>query len=410
MTTQTIQRTYLVLTLLNTLASSFIWGVNTLFLLQAGLSKTEAFGANAFFTAGMVLCDIPTGVIADTLGRRYSYLLGCFTLMLTTLVYYLLWREHAPFWLWAADSVLLGLGFTFFSGATDAWLVDALQFLKFEGSLEGVFAQAQVVGGIAMFLGATSGGIVAQYTNLGVPYLIRSGCLLISLTVAAAIMRDLGFTPRPLRNIRNEVRTVIKKSIDGGLRNPAVRWVMLLAPVLQGVSIYGFYAAQPYLLELFGKTDNYSVAGIGASLVAASQVIGGMSVPLSKKIFRKRTSLFAFVILAGSIALCLFGLIQNFWIAIILLGVWALLTAAMLPHQQAYLNKCIASDSRATILSFDNTLGSLGGVAIQPALGKTADMWNFAMSFVVGGLLQLLALPFVWLARRENNPADEMAS
>src|ERR1700742_2031079 len=99
-TSQTVQRTYLTLALFNTLASSFIWGVNTLFLLEAGLTKTEAFGANAFFTAGMVLCDIPTGVIADTLGRRYSYLLGCFTLFVTTLIYFFLGRYHCPFWAW----------------------------------------------------------------------------------------------------------------------------------------------------------------------------------------------------------------------------------------------------------------------------------------------------------------------
>jgi hypothetical protein len=45
-----IQRIYLTLTLGNTLAASFIWGINTLFLLDAGLSNLEAFTANAFFT------------------------------------------------------------------------------------------------------------------------------------------------------------------------------------------------------------------------------------------------------------------------------------------------------------------------------------------------------------------------
>ena len=59
-----IQRTYLLLLLLNTLAASFIWGINTLFLLDAGLSNAEAFGANAFFTAGMMVFEIPTGVVA----------------------------------------------------------------------------------------------------------------------------------------------------------------------------------------------------------------------------------------------------------------------------------------------------------------------------------------------------------
>ena len=67
-----VQRTYLLLTLLSTLAASFIWGINTLFLLDAGLNNAEAFAANAFFTAGMVVFEVPTGVLADTWGRRAS--------------------------------------------------------------------------------------------------------------------------------------------------------------------------------------------------------------------------------------------------------------------------------------------------------------------------------------------------
>src|SRR5918995_6632148 len=124
---QTVQRTYLVLTLLTTLAASFIWGINTLFLLDAGLSNTEAFAANAFFTLGQVIFEIPTGVVADTRGRRFSFLLGAGTLLLATLLYLLMWQVRAPFAGWALASILLGLGFTFFSGATEAWLVDALK-------------------------------------------------------------------------------------------------------------------------------------------------------------------------------------------------------------------------------------------------------------------------------------------
>src|SRR3954462_2559554 len=114
---QRVQRTYLVLTLLTTLAASFIWGVNTLFLLDAGLSNTQAFAANAFFTAGQVLFEVPTGVVADTRGRRASYLLGTLTLAASTLLYFALWHARGPFWAWALSSALLGLGFTFFSGA-----------------------------------------------------------------------------------------------------------------------------------------------------------------------------------------------------------------------------------------------------------------------------------------------------
>src|SRR4030088_1780023 len=145
-----VERTYLLLTLLTTLAASFIWGINTLFLLDAGLSNTEAFAANAFFTLGEVVFEVPTGVVADTRGRRFSFSLGAATLLVSPLLYLLMWQLHAPLVGWALASILLGLGFTFFSGATEAWLVDALGATNFKGHLEKVFAKSQIVAGAAI--------------------------------------------------------------------------------------------------------------------------------------------------------------------------------------------------------------------------------------------------------------------
>ena len=172
-----VQKVYLLLLLLHTLAASFIWGINTLFLLDAGLSNTQAFAANAFFTAGMVVFEVPTGVVADTRGRRTSYLLGTLTLVDLHVLYLLMWRATAPFWAWALVSALLGLGFTFFSGAVEAWLVDALTFtgyLREGGKLESVLARGEIVEGIAMLGGSVAGGVIAQATNLGVPYILRA--------------------------------------------------------------------------------------------------------------------------------------------------------------------------------------------------------------------------------------------
>src|SRR5687768_14009683 len=161
-TPRSVQRTYLTLLLGNTLAASFIWGINTIFLIDAGLSNLEAFAANAFFTAGMVLFEVPTGVVADTVGRRRSYLLGTVTLSASTLLYLLLWQLGAPFWQWALVSLLLGLGFTFFSGAVEAWLVDALSATGFTGDMESVFGRGQIVAGGAMLGGSVAGGFVAE--------------------------------------------------------------------------------------------------------------------------------------------------------------------------------------------------------------------------------------------------------
>src|ERR671931_2692011 len=183
-TPHSIQRTYLLLLLGNTLAASLIWGINTIFLLDAGLSNLEAFAANAFFTGGMVIFEVPTGIVADTIGRRTSYLLGTLTLSGSSLLYVLLWQIEAPFWEWAIVSLLLGLGFTFFSGAVEAWLVDALTTAGFTGAMESVFGRGQVVVGAAMLGGSVAGGFIAQLTNLGVPFVLRGIILVVMFVVA----------------------------------------------------------------------------------------------------------------------------------------------------------------------------------------------------------------------------------
>jgi MFS family permease len=403
---RTVQRVYLVLMLFNTLAASFIWGINTLFLLDAGLSATAAFTANALFTAGMVAFEVPTGVVADTWGRRTSYLLGSLTLAVSTVLYWLAWQTGAPFWAWAVTSVLLGLGFTFFSGATEAWLVDALKFTGFKGNLESVFAKGQIVAGVAMLSGSVLGGLVAQWTNLGVPYLLRGLALVVTFVVAFLYMRDWGFVPKPGKHPVREMGQVVRGSVHYGLGNPPVRWMMLAAPFTFGVGIYAFYAMQPYLLELYGDEQAYSIAGLAAAIIAGAQIAGGMVAPQVRRLFRNRTSalLTGLVIEIGLLALL--GLTTAFWVAVALLVLWGLIAAATLPIRQAYVNGLIPSEQRATVLSFDNLLGSSGGVVIQPALGKAADVWSYSTSYLVGAAIQLLAVPFTVLAKRERASSD----
>jgi MFS family permease len=401
-----IQRVYLTLLLGNTLAASFIWGINTLFLLDAGLSNLEAFAANAFFTAGMVVFEIPTGVVADTWGRRTSYLLGTLSLAGSTFLYYLLWQAEGPFWAWAVVSMLLGLGFTFFSGAVEAWLVDALNYAGYEGGLEVIFGRGQMIAGAAMLGGSVAGGVIAQATSLGVPFLLRVGVLLAMFGVAFWLMKDLGFTPEPASHPLRATRDVLGASLEHGLRNPPVRWVMLAAPFTSGVGFYTFYALQPYLLDLWGDSEAYSIAGLAAAIVAGSQILGGFAAPRIRRLFRKRTTALILGTAVSAGILALLGLTSFFWLALLLLVLWGLIFAADMPIRQAYLNDMIPSKQRATVLSFDSLMGSSGGVVIQPALGKSADVYSYSTSFVFGALFQLLAVPFLFLSRRERAPAD----
>jgi MFS family permease len=401
-----VQRVYLILLLGNTLAASFIWGINTLFLLDAGLSNFEAFAANAFFTAGMVIFEIPTGVVADTVGRKMSYLLGTITLSVTTALYWMLWLWHAPFGWWALVSVLLGLGFTFFSGAVDAWLVDALTSVKFTGSLEAVFGRGLVVTGIAMFAGSVLGGVIAQATNLGVPFLLRAIVLVIMFVFAFFVMKDMGFTPDRSMGPLKATRNVLSQSIEHGLKKRSVRYVILSAPFASGVGIYAFYALQPYLLELYGDKTAYSIAGLAAAILSLSQVAGGMLAHRIRGLFAKRTTTVIGASLLSVVALVVLGLNSLFWLAVVFLVVWGFVFAVAGPVRQAYINDMIPSKQRATVLSFDSLFGSLGGVFIQPALGRAADLWGYGTSLVIGGAVELIGIPFLFASRRQRDPAD----
>ena len=409
-TPRSIQRTYLLLLLGNTLAASFIWGINTIFLLDAGLSNLEAFAANAFFTAGMVLFEVPTGIVADTVGRRASYLLGTLTLTASTLLYVMLWQVEAPFWQWAIVSLLLGLGFTFFSGAVEAWLVDALAATGYSGDMETVFGRGQMVTGAAMLGGSVAGGFIAQQTSLGVPFVLRGVILSVMFVVAFKLMHDIGFSPEKGGRPLAEMRKVASASIEYGWRVPAVKWLMVEALFTGGVGIYAFYALQPYLLELYGDPQAYQIAGLVAAIVAGAQILGGVAAPSIRRLFHRRTS--ALIATAGLsvITLGLIGIVENFWAVIGLTAVWGLLFAAARPIRQAYINGLIPSRQRATILSFDSLMASSGGVWTQPVLGRAADVWGYAPSYLMSAGISALALPFLVRSRRQNAPADALGT
>lgn len=403
---QSIQSIYLYLVLGNTLAASFIWGINTIFLLSAGLSNFQAFMANAFFTAGEVIFQIPTGIIADIYGRRVSYLLGCVTLAISTLLYLYMWKTHGPFWGWAASSAFLGLGFTFFSGATEAWLVDALHATNFKGSLEGVFAKGQIVGGTAMLAGSIAGGIIAQLTNLGVPYVLRAIVLFLNFATAFFLMKDLGFTQKKSKTPFRDMKKIFSRSVDYGLKNPPVRWVMLAAPFATGASFYVFYALQPFLLKLYGNEKAYGIAGLVAAIAAFAQIAGGIAASHMRKAFKRRTSAFILGTFLTTASLLLVSVTGNFWIALLLIFIWGLIFASLMPIRQAYLNGIIPSEQRATVLSFDSLMGSSGGIFTQPILGKIADVGGYAASYAVAALFQAAAIPFLFLAKKEKAKSD----
>src|SRR5947208_3163160 len=231
------------------LAMSLIWGIDTLFKMGAGLDIQQVLLTNAAFTLGSMVFEVPTGVVADTVGRRVSLLLCLVTLFVTTLLYVAIAWRGGGFWAFMWVSVFLGLGYTFYTGAVDAWLVDALKASGYDEPLERVFSRGQMLFGAAMLVGTIGGGLLGQI-RLDIPYLVRAALVVPLFLLAWFRMPELGFTPRALqlRRVPAELRRVFVEGLTYGLHNPVVRPVMLASLVSMSFMIFGFYRWQRYFL------------------------------------------------------------------------------------------------------------------------------------------------------------------
>ena len=408
MSADRIINVYRTLAGLYTLAASMIWSVNTLFLLDAGLGIGEVFVANALFSVGMVLFEIPTGVIADTMGRRVSYLLSVAVLGATTILYLAAAQAGSGVVVFGAISLLMGLGFTFFSGALEAWLVDALQFVGSDAQLDHVFARSAQISGSAMFLGTIGGGFLGQI-DLAVPYIARAVLLAFVFLVAASLMQEIGFQPRTmaLRELPREMRQEAAVGLAYGWNQPGLRRLMIAASIRGTFFGWGFYAAQPYFLELLDR-DAVWVVGVVTALLSLATIVGNQVVEVLSRRCRRRTTLLAWSSAVSTVAAVGMGVTNNFYVAVGCLLILAGAMGVIMPVRQAYLHHVTPSAHRATVVSFDAMVSSVGSVGGQVGLGRVSDARGFGPGYVVGGAFTVLALPFLFAVRRVGGDADRI--
>ena len=401
-------RSYYALAGLYTLSASIIWGVNTLFLLDAGLSFFEVFLANAAYSVGTVLFEIPTGVVADTLGRRASFLFSVVVLATSTLLYVALADMGAGVVAFAVVSVLMGLGFTFYSGAVEAWLVDALDATGYDGQLDTVFARGQQVTGGAMLVGTVGGGLLGQW-SLSVPFVVRSVLLAVLFVAAYGRMRDIGFSPRHMAasELPAEMAANARVGVAFGFGQRPIRLMMIVSMFQLGFFSWAFYAWQPYLLELLEKNAVW-VAGLVSAGISLSAMAGNQVVEWASRRCGQRTTLmiWAAVIQAGGAILV--GVATTFWMALPALLLMTTALGLNGPVRQAYLHHLIPSEQRATVVSFDSMMAGVGGVGGQVGLGALGESQSVSAGFVVGGATTTVAIPLLWAVRRIGGPADQI--
>jgi MFS family permease len=208
-----------------------------------------------------------------------------------------------------------------------------------------------------------------------------------------------------LAKLPGEMKQVAEASIAFGWHQTSVRLLVIASFIHSILLFWGFYAWQPYFLELLGQ-DLPWVAGVIAALISLAIIAGNSLVEWFTRFCGKRTTLLLWAAVIQTVAAVGVGLAGSFWLAValylVVMGTWGVWT----PVKQAYLHQLVPSEQRATVVSFDSLVASGGSVLGQTALGRLAQTQSIAAGYVVGGLTTALIWPVLVLLRRRNDEAD----
>ncbi|MGQ0537718.1 MAG: MFS transporter [Gemmatimonadaceae bacterium] len=404
-----VVRAYYLIAGIYTLSASLIWGINTVFLLRVGgLTLLQAFLANAVFTGSMALFEVPTGIVADARGRRLSFLCSVAVLFVGTLGYVAVPALGGGLLAFSIASVVLGLGYTFYSGAVEAWVVDALAATGHSDPVDRVLARGQMVASAAMLVGAVGGGLLATI-DLAAPYLARCVLLAIAYVLAYVAMHDVGFVVRDLapREIPAHMLRIGRESLRFGWNVPAAR-LAIIAGALPAVFLeWGYHAWQPYFLELLNSGAVWVLGWIAAAIAVASMA-GNWTVERITRFCGRRTTL----LLGAAIVYCAtavgVGLARSFPAAVALYLIGMMSAGVFQPVRQAYLHQVVPSAQRATVLSLASLVASSGSMMGQSGLGWIAARSSLANGYVIGGAVTGLAIPVVLAMRQLGGIADRI--
>lgn len=375
---QRIIKTYVTFSFLLSLSHAFFFATYQLFLASRGMNLLEINIINMFFMAGVFLLEVPTGAFADIFGRKKSVVVGCFTLSLSMLVYYL----SNSFLMFVTAELIGALGLTFLSGALEAWAVDALAYHGYDGELSHVFRREVYATQFGVIFGSLMGGYLGEQ-DLSLPWLASAIATFAMGFFAIFALKEQQKEQAQFVFSFSPFRKTIKDSISFGYQKKSV-WFVVLFGMLLAISVQALNMQWPFV---FQKTYGFSIAHLGwiFAIVSVVTMLGGqLSKFFAERIQHEKNA----IILSQAITAV--GIVG----ASLMLGIVPMLSLFLLhemgrgmigPLKQAYLNRRIPSGQRATILSFDSMIGKVGSFFGLLGSGYLAQYAGIPLTWFVSG-------------------------
>jgi len=339
-----------------------------------------------------LLCEVPTGVVADTVSRRLSVVIG---LVGSGLSFLVLGLSHS-FLVVALTQVMWGFFASFQSGADVAWLTDELG----EEAARPHYLRGSQIGNAAALAGIVV-GIVLATINYRLPIILASLGVIVFGLAMLFVMPEEGFEKKE-RAEGERIHTGMVNTFKNGVRQVRAQHVLVLilgVAALHGASTEGFdrladfHLLKDIGLPAIGNLDRIVWFGV---IDGVALILGIVALAM----FKRRSHLnghahvarilrvIDLVLIAAVVA---FGLAGVFWLALLAMWIVAAIRNVREPIFDAWVNQGLDPSTRATINSMGAQSDAIGQAAGGPALGLIGNA-SVPAALVVSGFLRLPAL------------------
>jgi len=356
-----------------------------LFYKDMGLSHEQSFQLKAIYSISIVIFEVPSGYLADILGRRITLILGT---ILGTLGF-LFYSIGGGFWMFLAAEVTLGIGQSFVSGADSALLFDSLKsdgrshhYLKYEGINYSVGNYSEALAGLA-------GGALSEI-SLHLPFYFQTGIAFLAVPAALTLLEP----PSKQKHRRPGFRDILKVVHYALVKNIRLRWNLIYSSII-GTSTLTMAWVYQLRLDEFGFTEIF----IGSTATALNILVGTVTLfssRLERKMGKKITVMTTSLLITGGFVAG--GLTHQAFFFLLLLGIFYMARGVATPVLKDYINQITPSEIRATVLSVRSLLIRALFAVIAPLFGWLSDKLSLAQALlIIGFVLMALALSTVSL-------------
>ena len=347
------------------------------------ISLTQVQILQSWFMLWIFLLEVPTGAVADYLGRKYSLALGAIVVAIAALIY----GSIPRFEIFLLGEFFFAMAIALISGADSALLYDALKEEGKEEESKKVFGRAHSFHLLGIFIAAPLGGLIASKLGLNAPMLFSAIPFVLASLVALSIKEPV-VREKTLESKR--YLDIAKKGFSYFRNHKTLRLLALDAIVVASAAYFVIWLYQPLFLSM--KVPVIYFGWFHALMVGIEMLIASNFVRLEKLLGSGKAYL-RFTAIITSVAFLItaaFPSIVTVILLIILAGGFGL---TRLELMSAYMNRFIPSEQRATVLSSISMFRRFALVLLNPVIGFTADH-SLRLALIVVGLLPLLVLFF----------------